>query len=140
MTATFAHELGAFVQASIEEDPDLLVIATNHDDRVAPEGGGVVVACLCNLALVADVEPGTLEDARELGFKDVCIDVDRVVHRVRAHAAGEVGRFGVYCHGCWYTKNTLDVKYTSEGGCQFRAAPRDSPGRPATGRVRARAP
>src|SRR6201999_2916652 len=71
----------------------------------------VVVTRLRNLAFVTDIDPTTLEDAREFAFEDCGVDVDRAMDGGGPDAGAEVGRALDGFHDLWYTRHTKNSKY-----------------------------
>ena len=66
------------------------VAVPHHDDRLAAELGGDEIARIGHLAVMADEQPGTAEDALHLQFEHVGIGVDAPVHAAGLDQPGDV--------------------------------------------------
>jgi hypothetical protein len=72
LTGTF----DAAVAAAVDQHVWNPVLAAGEDHRLGPDRGSLVVTGLRYLTVMADVDPGTHEDALHLGLEDLWIDVD----------------------------------------------------------------
>src|SRR5262249_50410777 len=67
---------------AVGDQPDLLVVTPQHDDRLEADAPGTVVARIRHLALVADVDPFAVPDLLQLFLKDPRIVVEPPVDAV----------------------------------------------------------
>jgi hypothetical protein len=74
------HHQRAAVGALVADHPHLSVAVAHQHDRLAPHLGGEIVAGVFDLALVADIDPGGLEDPLHLQFEDGGIGIEPTVH------------------------------------------------------------
>src|SRR2546425_8338126 len=92
-------QLGAAVRAAVEQRRDRPVMLPHHDDGLAAHPGRDEAAGDGNLAFVAEVEPGTAEDQRDLPLEDGGIHVDRFVDPSVLDEVFDVGETLVTAHG-----------------------------------------
>src|SRR5262249_35807276 len=76
MTAALVDHLGTAMAAAVEQHADAAVTLAHHDDGLTPELGGVGVAGVGDLALMADIEPGPAEQTLHLELEDLRVGVD----------------------------------------------------------------
>jgi hypothetical protein len=79
------------VRSAILEHIDLAVAMAGHDDRLASDLRGVVIARLWDLAFVSHVDPGSAEEAIHLQLVYVRIDIYSAVNAFRLDQATELG-------------------------------------------------
>jgi hypothetical protein len=94
----FAHRHAA-VAAAVHEHAHLPVVTAHHHHRLAADAGGAVIAGVRQLCLVADAQPGPVEDARHLLLEDGGVRVDGAVHALALHQVGVVGHAVRGVHG-----------------------------------------
>jgi hypothetical protein len=83
VSALVADDLHAAVRAPVEEHLHAAVVLSHHQERLAADGDGVVVARRLHLRFVAAIHPHTLEDAVHLEVEDRGVGVDALVHPIR---------------------------------------------------------
>ena len=73
-----ADEVAAMA-APVEQDTDLAVVLTDHDDRLQADLTAHKVAGLRDFALVTDIDPDLVPDGLELACEQVRIAIEAAV-------------------------------------------------------------
>ncbi len=90
VAAPVVDHLGAAMSAAVEQHVNLAVAVPCHDDRLAAELGGYVVARIGHLTGVTDKQPSAAENAFHFQLKQTGIGVDAPVHASRLDQFGDV--------------------------------------------------
>ena len=87
---------GAAMAAAVVQHAHLAIGMAHADDRLAPNESGEEVPRLRDLAIVADIDPGPLEDALHLQLEHLGVDEDPPVYPV---VQNEITDGGDVSHG-----------------------------------------
>ena len=76
IAAGLGGDARALVRAAIVENLHRVVGVAHHQDRLRADGGAEIVAGICHLAVMADIDPGIGEDMLHLELEHLLVDVD----------------------------------------------------------------
>src|SRR5882757_192755 len=83
VTLVVGTDLVAAMRAAVEQQIDPALLVPGHDDGLRTDRLDDVVVRLRHLALVHDIDPGTVPDVLQFGFEDRGIAVERAMDSVR---------------------------------------------------------
>ena len=89
IAAGLAGEPRALVRAAVVQDLYAVRGVAHHDDGLRADRGGVVVAELGHLAVVADIDPGVGEEMLHLQLEQLLVEIEVAMDLGLAHQGGD---------------------------------------------------
>ena len=87
VAAGFGGDARALVRAAVVQHFYGAVGMAHHQDRLRADGGAVIIAGFCHLAVVPDIGPAVGKDVLHLELEHLFVDIDVAVHLGLAHEA-----------------------------------------------------